>query len=80
MQPLPAHQTKHLPVIEYPLPSGQVVSLAQAISLENDSTGRTLWLGAQVLAVYLHDLLGSVRGKTCIDLGSGTGALDLFGA
>lgn len=74
MQPLPAHQTKHLATIDYPLPSGQAVALRQAISLENDSTGRTLWLGAQVLSVYLHQLLGNVKGKSCIDLGSGTGA------
>lgn len=80
MQPLPAHQTKHLPSIDYSLPSGQVVQLKQAISLENDSTGRTLWLGAQVLAVYLNELLGATgnRRKTCIDLGSGTGASLFF--
>ncbi|ORY61945.1 hypothetical protein BCR35DRAFT_283426, partial [Leucosporidium creatinivorum] len=87
MQPLPAHQTKHLQQLEYPLPSGQFVNIVQNDSLE-DSTGRTLWLGAQVLAVYLHDLFGSdksyksvaggaKRRKTVCDLGSGTGLLAL---
>lgn len=88
MQPLPAHQTKHLQQLDYPLPSGQVVSIVQNDSLE-DSTGRTLWLGAQVLAIYLHDLFGgsekaytSVSGgtkrrKRVIDVGGGTGAFYL---
>lgn len=85
MQPLPAHQTKHLQQLEYPLPSGPVVNIVQNDSLK-DSTGRTLWLGAQILAVYLHDLFGGSeksytsgaggkkRRKRVIDLGSGTGA------
>ncbi|KAL8283121.1 hypothetical protein RQP46_005899 [Phenoliferia psychrophenolica] len=83
-QPLPAHQTKDLASLDYPLPSGQRVLISQD-DANTDSTGRTVWLGAQVLAVYLHDLLraekpfievrgGTKRRRRVIELGAGTGA------
>ncbi|BGP13760.1 hypothetical protein JCM10213v2_001698 [Rhodosporidiobolus nylandii] len=47
--------------------------------------GRTIWLGAQVLSVYLYDLLGhpskpfadAGRRKRVVELGAGTGLLSL---
>ncbi|GAA5848167.1 hypothetical protein JCM8547_004430 [Rhodosporidiobolus lusitaniae] len=77
---LPAHQTKHLAELPYTLPDGTAVVLKQDCETP-DSTGRTVWLGAQVLAVYLSDFLGrNVQRKKVIELGSGTGllALSLF--
>ena len=50
--PLPAHQTKHLASLEYPLPCGRSVTITQDDSNTADpSTGRTVWLGAQVCSV-----------------------------
>ncbi|GAA5932811.1 uncharacterized protein JCM15063_002211 [Sporobolomyces koalae] len=79
---LPAHETKHLDTLDYLLPNGTRVIVHQD-GTTPDSTGRTVWLGAQVLAVYLHDLhkLGSLvsakvskqRRPTAIDVGAGTG-------
>ncbi|GAA6050083.1 hypothetical protein JCM3770_001361 [Rhodotorula araucariae] len=79
---LPAHATKHLPVLAYTLPDRTLVRIAQDNS-SPDSTGRTVWLGAQVLSVYLHDLLSSSSSasdratRRAIDLGSGTGLVAL---
>lgn len=40
--------------------------------------GRTVWLGAQVLSIYLQHTLGPARrGSRAIDLGSGTGLVAL---
>lgn len=46
--------------------------------------GRTVWLGAQILSIYLYDLLGSKSAATrngrrprAVDLGSGTGLVAL---
>ncbi|BGP45851.1 hypothetical protein JCM10450v2_001686 [Rhodotorula kratochvilovae] len=79
---LPAHATKHLPLLDYILPDGTPVHIAQD-NTTPDSTGRTVWLGAQVLSVYLHDLLSSSSSSStratqrAIDLGSGTGLVAL---
>ncbi|GAA5986709.1 hypothetical protein JCM11641_007744, partial [Rhodosporidiobolus odoratus] len=79
----PAHETKHLTELQYTLPNGTRVCIAQDAS-SADSTGRTVWLGAQVLAVYLHDVLKPPRPslpggrrKRVLELGSGTGLLGL---
>ncbi|GAA6006341.1 uncharacterized protein JCM10292_002654 [Rhodotorula paludigena] len=78
----PAHATKHLPVLDYFLPDRTPVAISQD-NAGTDSTGRTVWLGAQVLSLYLHDLLsrsrpphGAARPRA-IDLGSGTGLVAL---
>lgn len=48
LPPLPAHETKSVKLLDYSLfPSSESVSLAQDDTLL-DSTGRTVWLGAQV--------------------------------
>ncbi|GAA5894795.1 hypothetical protein JCM6882_006682 [Rhodosporidiobolus microsporus] len=77
MNNLPAHATKHLAELPYTLPNGTRVVLTQN-DAQSDSTGRTVWLGAQVLSVYLNDLLGRLKRKQrVIELGSGTGLLSL---
>ncbi|GAA5934017.1 hypothetical protein JCM1841_002051 [Sporobolomyces salmonicolor] len=80
---LPAHETKHLDLlVGYTLPDRSRVNIHQDNSTP-DSTGRTVWLGAQILSVYLYHLLhdsrpfSHARRKTVIDLGSGTGLLSL---
>lgn len=81
--PLPAHETKNEPILYYPvLPTSLVLELKQSDTTQN-TTGSTLWLGAQVLAVYLFDLYGSKprppaptegsRRPRAIDLGAGVG-------
>ncbi|GAA5822811.1 hypothetical protein JCM11251_004388 [Rhodosporidiobolus azoricus] len=77
MNNLPAHATKHLAELPYSLPNGTRVSLTQN-DAQTDSTGRTVWLGAQVLSVYLYDLVGRPKRKQRVaELGSGTGLLCL---
>lgn len=83
--PLPAHKTKHLPLLVYPF-HGHLLHLSQ---LDNGQTnGSALWLGAQCLSLYLADLLknknkfsAAVRPRA-IELGSGVGlsACVLFAA
>ncbi|GAA5894481.1 hypothetical protein JCM5296_005109 [Sporobolomyces johnsonii] len=80
---LPAHETKHLDLlVGYTLPDQTQVNIHQDNSTP-DSTGRTVWLGAQILSVYLYHLLhdsrpfSHSRRKTVVDLGSGTGLLSL---
>ncbi|GAA5922666.1 hypothetical protein JCM3775_005808 [Rhodotorula graminis] len=78
----PAHATKDQLVLDYVLPGQHTVTVEQDNSLA-DSTGRTVWLGAQVLAVYLADLLStsstsaSRSTQRAVDLGSGTGLVAL---
>lgn len=51
--PRPAHETKELALLSYPLfPSAVRVELHQDASLP-DSTGRTVWLGAQVRPISI---------------------------
>lgn len=56
MSPLPASDTKHLDALSYELPSGVIVEIAQNGSAA-DSTGRSLWLGAQVRSTLSRVLL-----------------------
>lgn len=74
-QPLPAHQTKHLPTLTYPF-NGCTFLLAQ--SSDGISNGTALWLGAQLLAVYAASALnarrpGSEGRPKAVELGSGVG-------
>ncbi|GAA6064343.1 hypothetical protein JCM10212_002319 [Sporobolomyces blumeae] len=88
---LPAHETKHLAELDYVLPDGHSATIHQD-NTSHDSTGRTVWLGAQVLSVYLHDVLASSspfvpatssnplrrrRRRRVLDLGAGTGLVSL---
>jgi SAM-dependent methyltransferase len=66
------------------LPVSPVLLLAFLISDKGLLKGRTIWLGAQVLSVYLHDLLGSMsrlkgqsRRERVLDVGAGTGLASL---
>lgn len=81
MSPLPAHETKHEPLLHYPvLPTPLVLDLTQSDTSQT-TTGSTLWLGAQVLAVYLLELYGAgskppprnTKQLRAIDLGAGVG-------
>ena len=78
----PAHETKHIPLLQYPF-RAHTFHLTQ---LDNGATNGTgLWLGAQCLSLYLSNLLrnrpmsssglpaGAQRPKTAIELGSGIG-------
>ncbi|GAA5910306.1 uncharacterized protein JCM6883_001149 [Sporobolomyces salmoneus] len=86
---LPAYDTKEQDVLDYLLPNGTRIVINQDGS-SPDSTGRTIWLGAQVLEAYLHDLLKSTsplvspsnrnsaqRRQRIIDVGAGTGLSSL---
>lgn len=71
---LPAHQTKHLSVLEHPIRSLPTFSLRQ--SNDGATTGSGLWLGAQVLAAYLlHTHRPQKQGARprAIELGAGVG-------
>lgn len=75
--PLPAHETKGEAILYYPvLPTSLVLALRQSDTAQN-TTGSTLWLGAQILAVYLFDVYGSkprrATPRRAIDLGAGVG-------
>ncbi|BGP68257.1 hypothetical protein NBRC10513v2_001590 [Rhodotorula toruloides] len=77
MHNAPAHTTKHCQELAYTLPNGTEVTIAQD-DAASSSPGRTVWLGAQVLSVYLQHTLGTARrGWRAIDLGSGTGVVAL---
>ena len=76
----PAHETKHIAILEYPF-RDHVFQLAQRDNGATNGTG--LWLGAQCLTLYLADLLknkppssglsaGANRPRV-IELGSGIG-------
>ena len=80
----PAHETKHIPLLQYPFRT-HTFHLTQ---LDNGATNGTgLWLGAQCLSLYLSDLFrlrnkstspsclsaGAQRPNTVIELGSGIG-------
>lgn len=78
----PAHETKHIPLLQYPFRA----HLFHLTQLDNGATNGTgLWLGAQCLSLYLSDLLrnksaspsglstGAQRPNKAIELGSGIG-------
>ncbi|RPD66269.1 hypothetical protein L226DRAFT_193464 [Lentinus tigrinus ALCF2SS1-7] len=76
----PAHETKHIAIIDYPFRE-HVFYLAQRDNGATNGTG--LWLGAQCLTLYLADLLknkspssglsAGVNRPRVIELGSGIG-------
>jgi hypothetical protein len=80
--PLPAHHTKHLPLLQYDL-AHHTFTLAQQDS--GHTNGSALWLGAQCLSLYLLDPSSHHRRKPrgaahrqarrprAIELGSGIG-------
>jgi hypothetical protein len=49
--PLPAHQTKSLAELSYQIWENEIIKLNQIDSV-TDSTGRTVWLGAQVRLLF----------------------------
>ena len=71
---LPAHETKHIPALKYTL-LGHTFHLAQ--SDDGRSNGTALWLGAQVLSLYLvchlKPPLPGHRRPRAVELGSGVG-------
>lgn len=75
--PLPAHESKHLLLLEYPFPpSSSTFFLSQLV--DGQSNGTALWLGAQCLSLYLahinHSLVSKCSGSPrVIELGSGIG-------
>jgi len=78
---LPAHRTKHLPLlVDYPFGSARF-SLSQTDDGRLKTTGSTLWLGSQVLSLYLRQVVstriqladGLHRPVKVIELGSGIG-------
>ncbi|KAK0459640.1 putative methyltransferase-domain-containing protein [Desarmillaria tabescens] len=74
MPPFPAHATKHLPLLSYSFSSSLTFRLAQ--SDDGTSNGTALWLGAQVLSVYLAQVVHPRLfrpGMRVIELGSGIG-------
>ena len=88
----PAPETKDVRTLSYQLwPAEDVVTLHQDNGI-NDTTGSTLWLGAQVrpglrehglsaqvLAIYLEkQYRDHARPLRCIELGAGTGARAAF--
>lgn len=70
----PAHETKHIPLLEIRGSADTVFYLAQ--SDDGADNGTTLWLAGQVLAMTLPALLpskGTGTKRRAIELGSGTG-------
>ncbi|KAF7969025.1 hypothetical protein HWV62_28640 [Athelia sp. TMB] len=75
---LPAHHTKHLQILDYPLNETQFIHLTQ---LDNgESNGTALWLGAQCLSSYLAANVASITPRISvgsrprvIEVGSGIG-------
>lgn len=91
----PAHATKNEQTLRYPLPpplAHQILHLTQD-SAAAVTTGTTLWLGAQVLTVYLYHLFppaspvasspsgeraaGEGKRKRALELGAGIGLTSL---
>ncbi|KAH8117329.1 hypothetical protein DFH11DRAFT_1839761 [Phellopilus nigrolimitatus] len=58
---LPAHQTKHLPMLTYPF-FDNTFELSQ--SNDGHVNGTALWLGAQCLSAFLADVLPSPQTKS----------------
>ncbi|KAI0737668.1 hypothetical protein BC629DRAFT_1687283 [Irpex lacteus] len=74
---LPAHETKHLPTLEYNF-RDSTFHLAQRD--DGSSNGTALWMGGQVLSAWLHEHYckrhrsrKSARRPRVIELGSGIG-------
>ncbi|KAG0638371.1 hypothetical protein HOY80DRAFT_906397, partial [Tuber brumale] len=78
--PLPAHKTKHLETLHYPIPNTlHILTLTQTQSPSSSaSTGTTLWLSSQLLTYHLLTLFLPLPHRRrphgrAIDLGAGTG-------
>lgn len=80
MPPLPAHQTKSLATLSYLLHPSLSLTLTQSDSRAS-TTGSTLWLGAQLLSLYLISTLPAVPKQTsrprALELGAGIGLTSL---
>ncbi|KAJ9114233.1 hypothetical protein QFC22_005685 [Naganishia vaughanmartiniae] len=88
---LPASLTKHMDCLEHPLPRqvSNRANVAQSVILQQrsshgtdttETTGTTLWLGAQVLAAYLAETLtfaptSAEPRRKAVELGGGVGFL-----
>src|SRR5208282_5277896 len=75
MFPLPAHQTKDVSPLNYPLTSYKTVQIIQKSPLDSISTGTTLYLSSQLFAHYIQETLP--RGSRAIELGAGTGLVSI---
>lgn len=75
MFPLPAHQTKDVSPLSYPLTPYKTVQIVQKSPLDSISTGTTLYLSSQLLAHYIQETLP--RGTKAIELGAGTGLVSI---
>jgi protein N-lysine methyltransferase METTL21D len=75
MSPLPAHATKDVSPLHYPLTASHTVQIVQKAPLNSISTGTTLYLSSQLLAHYLQET--KPRGAKAIELGAGTGLVSL---
>jgi protein N-lysine methyltransferase METTL21D len=75
MSPLPAHATKDVSPLNYPLTPAHTVHIVQKAPLNSISTGTTLYLSSQLLAHYLQET--RPRGEKAIELGAGTGLVSL---
>lgn len=75
MSPLPAHVTKDVSPLNYPLTPSHTVQIAQKAPLDSISTGTTLYLSSQLLAHYLQET--KPRGTNAVELGAGTGLVSL---
>lgn len=52
---LPAHDTKHVPLLTYPFRDDIIFTLSQ--SDDGANNGTALWLGSQILSAFLTDTL-----------------------
>jgi Lysine methyltransferase len=75
MFPIPAHQTKDVSLLHYPITPFRNVDIIQKAPLDSVSTGTTLYLSSQLLAHYICETLP--KGKRAIELGAGTGLVSL---
>lgn len=75
MFPLPAHQTKDVSPLNYPLTPYKTVQIVQKSPLDSVSTGTTLYLSSQLLAHYIQATFP--RGSKAIELGAGTGLVSI---
>lgn len=75
MFPQPAHQTKDVSPLNYPITPYKTVQIVQKSPLDSVSTGTTLYLSSQLLAHYIQET--TPRGTKAIELGAGTGLVSI---
>jgi tRNA1(Val) A37 N6-methylase TrmN6 len=75
MYPLPAHQTKDVSPLVYPLSASKTVHITQKSPLNSVSAGTTLYLSSQLLAHYIQAT--PLRGHRAIELGAGMGIVSI---